>query len=458
MKKLFTIFLILISAAIIGCGNKPLFDYLDEKKINVVIKGTYESNSPRDWFTGTSAVVNDDSMTVCPPDGGVASATKPATYDSFPTIFKMDIAEMKLNNDRFANHRTLYSNAIDNNAPLFNGTGVPYNNDDVKPGKVYGYLNVYFRKVIFTNAYAFNAESGSLISTLQSYFDEVKSDGLDFNPLQSNSKFDTLLDNYASINRTFPLSVPVTGGFVFDNQHEYVLELRVVIKNFVKRYEKILTPNDSDVINSYHFFAFSDLLNDVRAGDPVIGGNMVAGARWYIKGQTATISGTVGVAPSSRFVIAIPAGDDIAKYNNPLTSRPADYYSPRIPSAGGTDVVSMLEYYVDKQKYNFDYANYVTLAKNNLTGDGSVTDFSYVTTWVKLNTATSSYRIPPLATYVVASGTYELDNVQAGLTYDIYWADGSTVGMGALPTNFTFGRSIVVPMSSAGTIITGQNL
>jgi hypothetical protein len=458
MKKIISLIIIIISASIVGCGNTPLFDKLAETKISVIVKGTYESNAPRDWIKTDGMnidILNDDSMTVCPPSG--ADTTSLLNYYKFPTTFKMDIAELKLDGDRFANHRMLYENATADNAPLFDGTGVFYKNDDVKPKKTYSTLNVYFRKLIFDNSNSFNASTGSFISTIKSYFDEVKSEGYDYNPIQVLSKYDTLLNDYTAINRVFPLAVPVSGGFVFDNQHDYVLELRIVVKNFEKRYEKIETVDD--VVNSYHFFAFSDLFHDVRAGDAYIGGNMLAGARWYIKGQTVTISGT---APGgSGYVIAIPAGDDITKYNPPTITRPADYYSPRIPIVGGSDAASMLEYYVDKQKYNYDYSNstnfnYMYVAQHNLAGNAVTTDTLYDNTWTDFNTKASAYRVPPLATYT-SSGAYTLTEVQAGQTYDLYWATDANVGMGDLPgktsPGFKLLTTVDVPMALAGTVI-----
>jgi hypothetical protein len=454
MKKTISLLIIVIAASIIGCGKKPLFDILEEKNIDVVIKGTYESNSPRPWLP---AVVDDDSMTVCPPDGGVDPATKPATYDYLPSTFYMDIAEMKLDSDKFANYRMLYSDPTTDSDPLFNGTGVLYENNNVRPNEVYNYLNVYFRRMIFDNASSFNASTGAFISNPQTYYGSTLINAFDFDVLEILSKYNTLVNNYTLLNYTFPLSVPISGNFVFDNTHDYVIELRIVVKNFIKRYESITTVNN--VINSTHFFAFSDLFNDVRSGDAYIGGNVIAGARWYIKGQTTTIKGTV-TGPG--YVIAIPSGAYLPNYNAPLpttTLRPADYYSPRIPLVGGTDIASLLENYVDKQKYNYDYSNgtqnnYIYVAQYVSPGVVSTTytDTMYDTTWTNFNTVTSSYRLPDLATYT--SGTaYTLTNVQAGKKYDLYWVSDASVTMGNLPTGFSLlhaALSVDVPLTAVG--------
>ena len=47
--KLFFIFLSIAVFALSGCGDQALFDELATNRVTVIIKGTYESNGPREW-------------------------------------------------------------------------------------------------------------------------------------------------------------------------------------------------------------------------------------------------------------------------------------------------------------------------------------------------------------------------------------------------------------------------
>ncbi len=136
------------------------------------------------------------------------------------------------------------------------------------------------------------------------------------------------------VNRIFPLSIPIDGGLIYDKEEkETVLEIRLVVKNFIKVYEYDYTGG------LIRYFGLSDWLRDVKADETDIGGNVIAVARSYVPGKTVTISGNTGVG--SRYVVAIFAENDIADYTLTAnawlrTGDPAETHAlRRSPGVGG---------------------------------------------------------------------------------------------------------------------------
>jgi hypothetical protein len=439
MKRIsiYSLFLLILSLFFMGCDNEALFDQLKSSKLKMVIKGTYESNSPRGWL---STVVDDDSMVVLPPSG-IVSTAKPSEYDSIPTVCKLDIAEIKINDDeRFANYRQVYQPSMTDSDPFFNGAGVSYECDDVRYKRYYSTLDLYMRKNAFDNAHSFIPSTGLYGSLIKSLFNEVTSPGYDFILHEVWTVYDNLRSERTDLNRIYPLSIGFDTPFYYTDDDDYTLEIRLVIKNFVKRYE-LITTDDDDATVSYHYFGFSDWSRDSLPGDSYSGGNLLGVARWYSKKKVTTVTGSV---PAGSIVIAIPAENTISEYTLSASDRerPADMFSPRNASSGGSDIIPAMEYLVDLQKYNGDYSQYYT----SLTTDFSV----YTSTWDTYETKIASLKIPPLAVYT-SDGNFSMENVQSGRSYKFYYASASGVGMGELPSSFIgSGDTQVIDTSYAG--------
>ena len=161
--KLVFIFLSIAVFALSGCGDQALFDELATNRVTVIIKGTYESNGPtRDWnwintapeYT-TKHYPQDDSIYVYPnATEDLSNAT-----DYYPTLFMLDIAGIKVanadgHNQYFANYRKTYSDSTVTTAPssvasLFNGEGVVYKNDDMRPNFTWSYCAGIYKKNAF---------------------------------------------------------------------------------------------------------------------------------------------------------------------------------------------------------------------------------------------------------------------------------------------------------------------
>ncbi|HEY1406053.1 MAG TPA: hypothetical protein VF857_05535 [Spirochaetota bacterium] len=439
-----------------GCGDTPIFDMLANANFKVVLKGTYESNAPRSWIPyAADGSMNDDAVSLIPgnfalqanSDSSSNHYLNPSVYNSLPSNFYLDIAEMTIDGEKFAPFRRVYRSSVSDADPFFDGTGFEYKNDNVVSGRSYDTLQIYVRKMIFDNAQSFNATTGIFEKDLQSLFDESTINGYDINPDQSLAIYDTLRKEKDTTNRIFPLEVPISGGLVFDGKKDYIIETRMVVKNFLRRYEKLYIVGSA--YSSHHFWGLSDWSHEVRANDVYIGGNVLSVARAYTPGETADIIGSVP-GPDT-YVIAIPSTDEIASYKlDSLIVRPDDNYYALAPVAAGTDIASNLEYFVSNQKYMDFYASYVM----NVNKADDLGLLSYHDVWTVHETSRESLKIPLLATWSTG-GRYTLTNVSPG-TYKIYYSN-LPVSAGSLPVSFatsSSGPDVVVLASDAGSTVT----
>lgn len=245
-----------------SCGDDPLITELVENRVKVLLKGTFES---------------DDSV--------------PAWSVSGPSVFYLDISEIRADGDKFANYRYVDSIPLNETNGFFNGQGLSYQSDDLYIDDKYDNLQLYIRKMGFDNASP---------STTTFYFNDKDVPGYDFNLKQIYLESGPDDDE---TNLVFPLLVPVAGSINYDGEGEWVVEVRVVIKNNIKQY------STSDGIT---FWAIQDNINDVSNESSVgyIGGNLASIAYAYKKEYT----GTITVPSATGFLIAIPAEDDIADY------------------------------------------------------------------------------------------------------------------------------------------------
>ncbi len=429
MMKWFYYLLFFVAIVLVnGCtGNKPLFDELSGSRLTVIIKGTFESTSNsaslRGWDTTVPGTKIDDSVNDFITDSS----------ENYPTTFMVDIAEMRLDDDKVANYRQVFTASVDDSDPFFNGQGVRLKCDDVKPGKMYNSVKLYIRKLVFDNATQWYIDAGGTVvqdDDPEVIFHEKTVKGFDFNQLMVNTYYDYLKENYQDINRVFPLVIPIDGGLLVNKDEEVVLEIRLVIKNFIKLYEYDFT-NDSGYPAAYHYWAPSDWLRDVHPDDVYIGGNLLGVARVYRKDKVATVSGNTNTYGSG-YVIAIPANDI---YGNPQTidhyfldddsldwTRPK-VYPPAAPSVKVGTVEGLLDYYLRYEQYKVEYNAFVDAV--NATDN---TNYEYV--WNTYDGYKWSLRLPPLVAY--SNGSYTMTNVPYGEYLFYFVADGD-VPYGELP-------------------------
>ncbi len=456
LKQAIAIIVISTAAVLPGCGNKPLLTEMTTHKLIVIMKGTYESNSPAPWSiptervpdpddisklvytVGHRALVQDDSVNKCD-----------AINDDNPSVFLMDIAEVRLADSqgklhKFSNFRQNFSFTMDDANPFFNGTGYIMDNDDV-PSKLYPAVMIYMRKMLMDGAQKYVPQSeGWSASPMWDVFAEKQYPCLNFNKMQVHSFYDTLRYESSYFNRVFPVVVPIQDaalGMIYNDAFPVtVLEIRFVIKNFVKKYEYQSYIND--VFTTIHYFAMSDWLQDVKKDEIDIGGNLLMVARSYIPGLTGKISG-INPYGTGAHIIAIPAGADINDYTipgerdaiNPPGTLLTDAYKPgtititppksprfyndcdlsKKPSAYlGSNINQALDYYLKTEQYNYNWNERVP------SSCGSFDD--YKDGWDTFKRDVGNFRLPQLAVWAAAGTAFSFENVPPG-NYDIYVAN-----------------------------------
>ncbi len=423
-----TCIILFFTALAAGCGDRPLLTEMGTNRLMVVLKGTYESDSPMPWSMPDpdpldldyNTLLLDDSVDDC--DG----------VGPNPSFLMMDIAELKLLDSkgkqyRFANYRQTFAFPFSDLEPFFSGIGVVLENDDV-PFKKEPYVAVglYIRKMLTDNAIRFYpSEDGWKSLYMWDSFDSEDLPSFNFNKFQIHSFYDTLRFEKAYINRVYPLIVPITDldtgnlGFFFNKTPPLtVLEIRMVVKNFVKKYEYESYPNQ------VHYFALSDWLQNVEPEEMNIGGNIITVVRTYVPGMTGTIRGSNG--PEARHIIAVPHGADISLYtlntdpygtsfgddvrtNNPcnLPMGPGLYL--------GTSISLALDYYLEVEKNKKTWNDRVP----DRCGDFA----TYQQNWNTFaREVGSDFRLPPLAVYAEENMDFTISNVPPG-RYDLYRAN-----------------------------------
>ncbi len=395
------IILMIVSLGFAGCGNTPIFTEMKTNRLKVVIKGTYESEVGSNFVPmigqdpKLSPIEDTNSVDDVPLSLG--------TNDVLPTTFMLDIAELRLNGKKFANYRQVFEASLTNAAdPFFNGSGVVLVNDDPGQGQ-YNSVEVFIRKMAFDSAMIYQS-AGSTLSYEKAatvIFHENDRAGYDFNQLQVNSYWDSLRLEQLDILRCFPIYVPIIGGLEYNRDYaETVLEIRFVIKNFVKKYE--YDYYDEGVFKVVHYYALSDWLRDVRVGEDAIGRNLHAVARAYVTGTTGEV--TVTGVPLNNYVIAIPESEPITDYFKTASGvRGFSCDLPQPPSYPGPYIEAILDYYLKYEKYKNDYnaklQSKTSVATDCWGYDSAAGTPNYTASWDAYEDAVENFKIAPYVAF-----------------------------------------------------------
>ncbi len=462
LLKISHIFLFITFVLILACDNYPIFTEIKTSRLQIKLKGTYESNNPKNWEVFTDSLdtrLQDDSVIHHPY----------ATQELFPTLFMIDIAEIRLKGkelSKFSLIRQAKTIPLTDDEAFFNGNGINLDGNDPNPDHTFKTVYFYIRKVLFNQAmYYMRTETGWDEGTLfQDVFEEDDVYGFNFNSLQLKSNYQNILEEGNRINNIFPLRIPIEGKMnlkVDDNNiiQPAVLEIRLVVKNFIKKYEYGYFNSDDGIFYIYHFYAFSDWLRDVKKNElgsdlaNAMGGNLHAVARVYYPDEVGSISGA-NSSGMDGYVIALNTGSDINTYLTPSLStarddNPCDF--PAAPSVVSYYQHDLIDYYlnVEQYKYNYNQKLQTCVDENN---EPSQITFQHA--WEAYEQSVYPYRIPPLVTYTQASTSYTLENVMPG-TYDVYFFPDP--GYGQLIRNNTGVTEPYLTPIATVTVSTGNN-
>ncbi len=409
---LYNIILCCFLSLFIQCENRSLFTELADNRLEIRFKGTFESNGPvRGWAWSSidpnqaGAGIQDDSVDDY--SNGI---------DERPTTIMFDIAEIRLDRDLFSNYRQILSITLNDSHDFFNGNGVVLRNDDPFHDQNYLNVRIYFRKMLFDKAkrYRLGSNGWEYVEDNTDMFHEKDVKAFNFNQFQVNSYYDSLRIERNKINRVFPLWIPIAGGFKYNkNEEKTVLEIRIVVKNFIKKYEYNYAYDyfDDQSYHILHYYAFSDWLRDVHAGENYLGGNILAVARAYIPGKVGRITGT-NSSGNNGYVIAIPSEDSITDYTVPASlTRGEGCDLPVEPSYTDSYIEPLLDYYLKLEKYRYD----------KTTALAGCSDFeTYSQKWTNYENEIRDFKIPPLVVWSTNGSAYEITNVSPG-TYNVYF-------------------------------------
>ena len=456
-----------LSAA--GCGDMPLLSELETNRLVVVIKGTYESNSPQPWnipvLRANDPLVEDDSVVIVQSPAG----------DVFPSAFMLDVSELRLldvkgHQQKFSNIRQTFAMGLSDGEPFFSGTGVILENNDV-PTTQYPALLIYVRKMLFDGAIKWLPQSTWSPLTYLDTFTERPVPGFNFNQFQAYSIYDPLRYESYLYNRVFPIIIGLEDtpvGMIFNKKYPYtVLEIRFVVKNFIKKFE--VENKNNNIFGYIHYYGFSDWLQDVQPDETTIGGNLHTVARSYVPGLAGSIRGTNnGVAAH---VIAIPNAASIANYTIPAPGNLRQANPCNMPRAPGQylgkEISAYLDYLLRLEKFKYDWnQKFPTSWSNNPPPDPDCASFdgssaaggtgattpAFTAEWDEYAGEVGGFKIPQLAVWVEAGQSYSIENVMPG-SYDLYISSGAPT-YGQLYTDGAFtpyaNNPVTVSIGGAG--------
>ncbi|MBN2158843.1 MAG: hypothetical protein JW807_05565 [Spirochaetes bacterium] len=519
LKHAIALSVILFASFVVNCGKTPLLTDIGTSKLIIVLKGTYESNSPMYWDMPEACASRDGDgkCTAYTPqhetlvqDDSVIHCTAP--LDINPNGFMLDIAEVKLadaksNLYKLSDYRQKFAFGLNDVDPFFNGIGTIINSDDV-PSNIYPVVGIYVRKMLTDNAKKYVVDTDGWNSSLTwDIFAESELPAFNFNRFQYNSMYDRLRYEATYINRVFPLLVRIKDqvtqgtGMYFNMKNQVtVLEIRMVVKNFLKKYEYLSSSDES--FSLVHYYAFSDWLNDVQDNERYIGGNILTVARSYIVGMTGSIPGRNGRSHDAH-IIAIPHGEDVRDYTLEVPGDSVDWSvdPPVLPPSRrkrnpcnmprgvgtytGTSIIQALEYYLRGQKYKYDWNQKIwnpvtsgdppaTTYRCPASGGASYPDgdccesfTQYGDEWTSYDKDIGHARVPQLAVFARTADGYPMEpdrnrfsiqNVTPG-SYDLYIAQRAPV-YGVLyysyadPAHPTFGASDFIEYSGNPVTVT----
>jgi len=320
---------------LLTCAKFPILSDLYNNRISIVLKGTYESNTPYTWNTN---VYMDDSL-AAPYSGGIVSPVLQSDVSAY-----IDIAEIRLgtgtgktenvapekywiyftpkrevfcsnnNANGDANYKLLscFNDNGDKNYSDFFNSGFTFPAYDV-PVRTYQHMAIYFRKFITGPAVSYTDNAGNGAANLTTMFDNRY--------LYAINLMDSIVEySAADTGQTVPLLFPLERTDLSlnipDSRDPYVMEIRIFIKNLMMKHVIQHHLGDSSA-GPITFIGPSDWVANHNSADLKLayhmGGNIIFTARIYDPANVGSIKIVDNEAVPARksYYAVMPSGSSL---------------------------------------------------------------------------------------------------------------------------------------------------
>jgi hypothetical protein len=354
MKK--TIFVLPLFLVSLTCAKFPILSDLYNNRIQVILKGTYESNNPYPWMN----TYTDDSI-AAPYGGGILTPVPQTDVSLY-----LDIAEIRLAvgtgkpanlapekywvfftptrevfcSNNFANgdsnYKLLscYNDHGDQNFADFFSSGFTLPAVDV-PEKTYNHMAIYFRKLITGPVITYTDISGNGAIAQTTTFDNRYLNGI--NLMDSIVQY-SASDTTKVTPLLFPLQRTDLSLAIPSGRDPYVMEVRIFLKNLLMKHVIKYTGGNASA-GPLTFVGPSDWNTNHNSSDPTLayqmGGNIIFTARIYDPANVGSIAITDTLwAPvyKAAYYTVVAAGSQFSTGNSALP-----YAATSLtPGVGGT--------------------------------------------------------------------------------------------------------------------------
>ncbi len=322
LKK--SIFLITGLLLLNSCTGEAVFSPLVNTRLELILKGTYESNNPADF----GALFEDDgSATLRSIYSSSAMNTTWNAVTKDDLKWYIDIAEIRISTrtddfsgddpetywSLFARDRMLMCSTYNSNESgkeldscrekdgisqlaNFFSNGISYPASDIGQG-TYKHMAIYFRKLITSPAYSF-ALDGTSADMQKVNFDNQPVNGYNVLSLMQDSPGgdgESLLFPLHNNN----LSLPVT-----NDGKPYVIETRIFLKNLMMKHTAKTSSGWLSFISPSDWA--ENHLYDTDSDAGKVGGNVLMTARLYYPDNVGSIEATGGTIGD--YIVVVPAG------------------------------------------------------------------------------------------------------------------------------------------------------
>ena len=322
IKKKMPPFFLLGLLFLFQCTGEAVLSNLAHQRIRLVLKGTYESTSPKGW---QGSLYQNEEIPIL--------SLSPPSLGGDQVKWYIDIAQIRIARgsgftggdpedywEFFAPYRRLFCSSYTDRygkdiktcreqegqkaLEEFFSTGYIYPAVDIKGG-FYNHVGIYFRKIITSPGY--NYSGNSLQDPVVASFDNRRVEGVELTTYYGSTP------DGSDSSYLFPLERTDLSLEVPSSPQEYTLEIRIFFKNLLTWH--------AEEINKILYIGFSDWKSaHIHNGTLSQGGGILFSARVYEESKEATLM--ISSPPSSGDYITLHPGILDPKKEIPLIAAP----------------------------------------------------------------------------------------------------------------------------------------